>query len=104
MPIFGPGDPADFTRRGPWPIFGSDGRLHLELRRERGPGEVEMAVTEGELLVCTVVWIAGAGMVLVAVWLILSYKKRCLRRRQRQYRENFNATYGDRPRRRNIKL
>lgn len=53
-----------------------------------------MPIPEGELLACTLVWIAGAAMILLAVWMIISYKDRALRRRQRRYRRSYDATFG----------
>lgn len=53
-----------------------------------------MGIFESELIICTTFWFAGAAMTLAAVWLVISYKKRALRRRQRQYRAAYEQTYG----------
>lgn len=59
-----------------------------------------MGFGEDEMVFCSVVWIVGALVILLAVWLFISYKKRGLRRRQRDYYRAYDQTHGHSHRRR----
>lgn len=57
-------------------------------------------ITEGDLYLGSFIWLVGALVILWAVWLVLSHKNRCIRRRQRRFHEQYASTITQHRRRR----